>query len=283
EQIPPGLGQPELMPITTGLGEVYQYVLELEEGYEDQFDAMALRTLQDWIVKRQLSGIPGIVEVSSFGGFVRQIEVAADPARLRSFGLTLHDLLSAIEKNNQNTGGSYLDRGANAVYIRAEGVVKSLDDIGNIVVKQSGVPVLLKQVAAVQEGYPPRYGAMTRNGKGEAVGGITLMLKDANSSRTLDYVHERVKAVQASLPEGVRIVPYLDRSALVARTTRTIKTNLIEGGIIVIVVLVLLLGDLRAGLIVASVIPLSLMFAFIMMHVFGVSANLMSLGALDFG
>lgn len=283
EQIPPGLGQPELMPITTGLGEVYQYVLELEEGYEDQFDAMALRTLQDWIVKRQLSGIPGIVEVSSFGGFVRQIEVAADPARLRSFGLTLHDLLSAIEKNNQNTGGSYLDRGANAVYIRAEGVVKSLDDIGNIVVKQSGVPVLLKQVAAVQEGYPPRYGAMTRNGEGEAVGGITLMLKDANSSRTLDYVHERVKAVQASLPEGVRIVPYLDRSELVARTTRTIKTNLIEGGIIVIVVLVLLLGDLRAGLIVASVIPLSLMFAFIMMHVFGVSANLMSLGALDFG
>src|SRR5690606_1315043 len=263
--------------------EIYQYTLEVDEGYEDKYDAMALRTIQDWIVKRQLSGIPGIVEVSSFGGFLRQIEVSVNPAQLRSFGLTLQDILDAISANNQNTGGSYLERGTNAIYIRAEGLVRNLEDIGSIVVKRAGAPVLLRQVATIREGYPPRYGAMTKNGEGEAVGGITLMLKDANSSRTLDNVHARIESVQASLPEGVRIVPYLDRSELVGRTTGTIKKNLIEGGLIVIFVLVLLLGNLRAGLIVASVIPLSLLFAFIMMHLFGVSANLMSLGALDFG
>ncbi len=282
-EIPEGLGHPELMPITTGLGEIYQYTLEVEEGYEGRYDAMELRTIQDWIVKRQLSGIPGIVEVSSFGGFLKQIQVSVDPARLRSLELTIQDVLTALENNNQNTGGSYLERGPNAIYIRAEGVVKSLEDIGNIVVQQEGTPVLLRQVASITEGYPPRYGAMTKNGEGEAVGGITLMLKDANSSATLDNVHKRVAEVQSSLPPGVRIVPYLDRSELVGRTTGTIKKNLAEGGLIVIFVLVLLLGNLRAGLIVASVIPLSLLFAFIMMHLFGVSANLMSLGALDFG
>ncbi|MDQ2658419.1 MAG: CusA/CzcA family heavy metal efflux RND transporter [Bacteroidota bacterium] len=244
---------------------------------------MELRTIQDWIVKRQLSGIKGIVEVSSFGGFLKQIQVSVDPIRLSSFHLTIHDVLQALESNNQNTGGSYLERGASAIYIRAEGVVKNIDDIGNIVVRQGGTPVLLKQVADVGEGYPPRYGAMTKNGEGEAVGGITLMLKDANSSQTLENIHQRVAAVQSTLPEGIRIEPYLDRSELVGRTTGTIKKNLIEGGLIVIFVLVLLLGNLRAGFIVASVIPLSLMFAFIMMHLFGVSANLMSLGALDFG
>lgn len=283
EEISDGLGRPALMPITTGLGEIYQYTLEVDEAFQEVYDAMDLRTIQDWIVKRQLSGIKGIVEVSSFGGFLRQIQVSADPARLRSFDLTLHDVLQALSANNQNTGGSYLERGANAIYIRAEGVVKSLEDIGSIVVRQDVTPVLLRQVATIEEGYPPRYGAMTKNGKGEAVGGITLMLKDANSSETLGNIHQRVAEVQSSLPEGIRIQPYLDRSELVGRTTGTIRKNLIEGGLIVIFVLVLLLGNLRAGFIVASVIPLSLMFAFIMMHLFGVSANLMSLGALDFG
>ncbi len=283
QDIPDGLGHPELMPITTGLGEIYQYTLEVEEGYESMYNAMELRTIQDWIVKRQLSGIKGIVEVSSFGGFLKQIQVSVDPLRLSSFHLTIQDVLQALESNNQNTGGSYVERGASAIYIRAEGVVKNIDDIGNIVVKQGTTPVLLKQVAEVGAGYPPRYGAMTKNGEGEAVGGITLMLKDANSSETLDNIHQRVAAVQSTLPEGIRIEPYLDRSELVGRTTGTIKKNLIEGGLIVIFVLVLLLGNLRAGFIVASVIPLSLMFAFIMMHLFGVSANLMSLGALDFG
>ena len=283
EEIPPGLGHPELMPITTGLGEIYQYTLEVDAGAESEYDAMELRTIHDWIVKRHLSGIEGVVEVSSFGGYLRQIQVSVDPVRLRSFGLTVHDVLSALEANNQNTGGSYLERGPNAIYIRAEGIVKSPEDIGNIVVQQEGTPVLLRQVAEVEEGYPPRYGAMTKNGDGEAVGGITLMLRGANSSETLKNIHARVEEVQKSLPEGIRIEPYLDRSELVGRTTGTVKKNLIEGGLIVVFVLVLLLGNFRAGFIVASVIPLSLMFAFIMMHVFGVSANLMSLGALDFG
>ena len=283
QQIPDGLGHPELMPITTGLGEIYQYTLEVENGYEHLYDAMELRTIQDWIVKRQLSGIQGVIEVSSFGGYLKQVQVSVDPVRLRSFGLTLQDVLQAIETNNQNTGGSFLERGANAIYIRAEGIVKNLEDIGNIVVQQDVVPVLLKQVAEVEAGYPPRYGAMTKNGKGEAVGGITLMLKGANSSQTLENIHQRVSAAQSTLPEGIRIVPYLDRSELVGRTTRTIQKNLIEGGLIVIFVLVILLGNFRAGFIVASVIPLSLMFALMMMHLFGVSANLMSLGALDFG
>lgn len=284
EDIPEGLGQPALMPITTGLGEIYQYTLEVEEGYEQQYDAMELRTIQDWVVKRQLSGINGIVEVSSFGGFLKQYQVSIQPAQLRAQGLTVQDVLQALEANNQNTGGSYLERGSNAYYIRAEGIVNNQADIENIVIGKNGHrPVLFKQVATLADGSPPRYGAMTKNGKGEAVGGITLMLKDANSSKTLDNVHQRVKEMQASLPEGVLIVPYLDRSDLVARTTNTIKTNLLEGGLIVIFVLILLLGNLRAGFIVASVIPLSLLFAFIMMHLFGVSANLMSLGALDFG
>lgn len=283
EDIPDGLGHPELMPVTTGLGEVYQYVLEVEQGYESQFSPMELRTIQDWIVKRQLSGIHGVVEVSSFGGYLRQVQVSVDPARLRSFDVTVQDVLRALAANNQNTGGSYLENGPNAIYIRTEGIIKHMDDIKSIVVQQDGTPVLLHQVAKVEEGYPPRYGAMTRNGQGEAVGGITLMLKDANSSETLENIHERVAEVQKSLPDGIKIVPYLDRSELVGRTTRTIKKNLLEGGLIVIFVLVVLLGNLRAGFIVASVIPLSLMFAFIMMHFFGVSANLMSLGALDFG
>ncbi|HLT72207.1 MAG TPA: CusA/CzcA family heavy metal efflux RND transporter, partial [Cyclobacteriaceae bacterium] len=209
---------------------------------------------------------------------------SANPARLSAFGLTIQDVLQAVATNNQNTGGSYLERGTNAFYIRTEGVLTSMREIENVVVdKQRGTPVLLKQVADIREGYPPRYGAMTKNGQGEAVGGITLMLRNANSSSTLNNIHQRVAKIQSSLPEGVSIVPYLDRSELVSRTTGTITKNLIEGGLIVIFVLVLLLGNLRAGLIVASVIPLSLLFAFIMMRLFGVSANLMSLGAIDFG
>lgn len=283
-EIPDGLGKPELMPITTGLGEIYQYTLEVDEGYEQEYDAMELRTIQDWIVKRQLSGIPGVVEVSSFGGFLKQYQVSADPAMLRAFDLTLQDVLHAVQVNNQSTGGSYLQRGTNSYYIRTDGLLKSPEDIGNVVVdNRNDTPVLLKQVATIEEGYPPRYGAMTKNGKGEAVGGITLMLRNAHASATLDNIHKRVAEIQSSLPEGISIVPYLDRSELVGRTTGTITKNLIEGGLIVVFVLVLLLGNFRAGLIVASVIPLSLLFAFIMMHLFGVSANLMSLGAIDFG
>jgi len=284
EEIPPGLGSPELMPITTGLGEIYQYTLEVEPEFEDKYSAMELRTIQDWIVKRQMAGIPGIIEISSFGGYLKQYEVAIDPMVLRTFDLTLSDILDALEKNNQNSGGSYIEKNTNAYYIRAEGRISSLDDLEKIIVKQQGSsPVLIRDIATVQWGSPKRYGALTHDGKGEAVGGIALMLKGANSSEAIANVQERVERVQASLPEGVKIVPYLDRSDLVGRAIDTVSNNLLEGGLIVIFVLILFLGNWRAGFIVASVIPLAMLFAFILMNLFGVSANLMSLGAIDFG
>jgi cobalt-zinc-cadmium resistance protein CzcA len=282
--IPENYGSPEMLPITTGLGEVYQYTLHVDKRFRDRYDATTLRTIQDWIVKRQLSGIPGIVEISSFGGFLKQYEIRVDPVLLRSFDLTITDVHEAVTRNNENTGGSYIEHGPNAFYIRAEGLIERISDLEEIVLKTvEGVPILLKQVATVSIGHAPRYGAMTANGKGEAVGGITLMLKGANSSEVIRQVKERIDRVQESLPEGVQIVPYLDRSELVSKTIHTVAENLILGGLLVIFVLVLLLGNFRSGLIVASVIPLSLLFSFIMMHLFGVSANLMSLGAIDFG
>jgi heavy metal efflux system protein len=282
--IPPGLGKPELMPITTGLGEIYQYVLEVQPGYEHQYDAMRLRTIQDWIVKRQLAGIPGIIEVSSFGGYLKQYEVGLDPVLLQSYDISIAEVFDALARNNQNSGGSYIEKNTNAYYIRTEGIVKSISDIEHIVIaNQGGVPVLVRDVGQVQFGSPKRFGAMTMDGKGEAVGGITLMFKGANSSAAIKNVRERVELVKKSLPEGLDIYPYLDRSVLVEKTSNTVKKNLLEGGLIVIVVLILLLGDLRAGLIVASVIPLAMLFAVILMNYFGVSANLMSLGAIDFG
>ncbi len=283
-EIPEGLGTPEMLPITTGLGEVYQYTLEVKKGYEGKYSAADLREIQDWIIKRQLSGIPGIVEISSFGGYLRQYEIAVDPMRMKSLGLTCADVFEAVSKNNQSTGGSYIEKSTNAYYIRTEGLLENISDIENIVVSsRNGNPVLIRHVADIHFGSAPRFGAMTKNGKGEAVGGITLMLKGANSSKVIKEVKDRIKLVEQSLPEGITINPYLDRSAFVAKTTGTVAKNLIEGGLIVIFILVLLLGHFRSGLIVASVIPLSMLFAFIMMHIFGVSANLMSLGAIDFG
>jgi cobalt-zinc-cadmium resistance protein CzcA len=283
-EIPEELGIPEMMPITTGLGEIYQYTLEVDSAYEGQYDPMELRTIQDWIVKRQLMGIDGIIEVSSFGGYLKQYEISVDPIKLQSHNVTVSDVFDALEKNNENSGGSYIEKGPNAYYIRTEGLVTSTSDIENIIVKKNGVvPVFVRNVAEVKFGHPPRFGGMTMDGKGEAVGGITLMLKGANSSEAIENVHERVAEVQKSLPPGVKIVPYLDRSVLVGKAISTVSKNLIEGGLIVIFVLILLLGNFRAGMIVASVIPLSLLFAFILMNLFGVSANLMSLGAIDFG
>ncbi|TNE62276.1 MAG: CusA/CzcA family heavy metal efflux RND transporter, partial [Bacteroidetes bacterium] len=283
-EIPPGLGTPELMPITTGLGEIYQYVLQVKPGYEERYDAMELRTIQDWIVKRHLAGTPGIIEISSFGGYLKQYEIALDPIQLQSLDVSIGEVFEALARNNQNTGGSYIEKHTNAFYIRTEGLVKKPEDIGNIhVVSHNGVPVLVKDVGRVRFGSPKRFGAMTMDGRGEAVGGITLMLKGANSSEAIANVHARIEEVKKALPEGVELYPYLDRSVLVGKAIQTVKTNLLEGGLIVILVLVLLLGDLRAGLIVASVIPLAMLFAIILMHYFGVSANLMSLGAIDFG
>ncbi len=282
--IPSELGSPEMMPITTGLGEIYQYVLAVKPGFEKKFDIMELRTIQDWIVKRQLTGIPGIIEVSSFGGLVKQYEVAINPELMLARDVTINDVKAALERNNANSGGSYIEQGANAFYIRTEGRAEHFDDIRNIIIEvQNGFPVRIMDVATVGYGSPKRYGAMTMDGKGEVVGGITLMFKGGNSSQAITNVKERMKQVEKALPEGVVIYPYLDRSVLVGKTIGTVTKNLIEGGLIVIFVLVLMLGNLRAGFVVASVIPLAMLFAIIMMRIFGVSANLMSLGAIDFG
>lgn len=283
-EIPSELGTPEMMPITTGLGEIYQYTLDVEPGYEKRYDAMELRTIQDWIVKRQLSGIPGIVEINSFGGYLKQYEVAVDPDALYSLNITIGDVFEALSRNNENTGGSYIEKVNRAYYIRSEGMISSLDDIRRIVVaNRGGIPIHVSDVGTVKFGSAKRFGAMTRDGKGECVGGIAMMLKGANANVVTRELESRVEKIQKMLPEGVTINPYLNRSELVNRNISTVIRNLIEGAIIVFIVLMLFLGNVRAGLIVASVIPLAMLFTFILMHIFGVSANLMSLGAIDFG
>lgn len=282
--IPTELGTPELMPITTGLGEIYQYVLKVAPGYEKKYDAMELRTIQDWIVKRQLSGIPGIVEINSFGGYLKQYEVAIDPDALYSLNITIGDVFEALNRNNQNTGGSYIEKVNKAYYIRSEGMITDLHDIEKIVVtNRGGIPVHVSDIATVRFGAPKRFGAMTKDGEGECVGGIAMMLKGANANIVTKELEKRVSKVQKMLPEGVSVEPYLNRAELVNRNISTVVRNLIEGALIVFVVLIIFLGNVRAGLIVASVIPLAMLFGFILMRVFGVSANLMSLGAIDFG
>lgn len=284
-QIPDGIGVPELAPVTTGLGEIYQYVVHTKKGYEKKFNPMELRTIQDWVVRRQLLGVEGVADVSSFGGFLKQYEVAVNTDQLRSMNVSLGDVLTALKKNNQNTGGAYIDSKPNAYFIRSEGLITNFNDIENIVVKNNpnGMPVLIRNIGTVGYGHAVRYGAMTRNNDGEVVGGIVMMLKGANSSEVIGNVKERIERIQNTLPEGVVIEPFLDRDKLVNNAISTVARNLIEGALIVIFVLVLLLGNLRAGLIVASVIPLAMLFAIGLMNVFGVSGNLMSLGAIDFG
>lgn len=283
-EIPSELGMPEMMPITTGLGEIYQYVLKVEPGYEDKYDAMELRTIQDWIVKRQLSGIPGIVEINSFGGYLKQYEVAVDPDVLFSLNITIGEVFEALNKNNQNTGGSYIEKVNRAYYIRSEGMISRIKDVEQIVVaNRNGIPIRISDIGTVRFGAPKRFGAMTMDGKGECVGGIAMMLKGANANVVTGELEKRVEKIQKILPEGVTIEPYLNRSELVNRNISTVIYNLIEGAIIAFLVLIVFLGNVRAGLIVASVIPLAMLFAFILMRIFNVSANLMSLGAIDFG
>ncbi|MBL0044820.1 MAG: CusA/CzcA family heavy metal efflux RND transporter [Flavobacteriales bacterium] len=282
--IPAGYGIPELAPPTTGTGEIYQYTLAVDSAHKDRFDLMELRTLQDWIVRKQLLGIPGVIDVSSFGGRLKQYEVSVDARRLAGAGLTLIDVFTALENNNGNTGGSYIEKGPNIYFIRGEGIVTSLKDMENIVVSaRGGIPVRIRDVAEVKFGHAVRYGAMTRNGEGEAVGGVVLMLKGANALATVTAVKERMVDVQRSLPEGVRVDAFVDRTKLVGKTIGTVEENLLLGALIVIAVLILMLGNWRAGLIVASVIPLALLFAIGCMVLAGQSANLMSMGALDFG
>ena len=283
-EIPKGLGQPEMSPISTGLGEIYQYVIFADEDHKDEFSSTDLRSIQDWVVKRQLTGIKGVIEVNSSGGHLKQYEVAFSPDKLKSMNVTLEELFHAIEDNNANTGGSYIEKKEYTYFIRGEGRLNSMEDIENVVVKNTGgLPILVKDVAKVKLGHAPRFGAVTMNGIGEVVAGQVMMLKGENSAEVTERVKARMEQIKKSLPEGVIIEPYLDRSKLVDRTTSTVITNLVEGGLIVVFVLVLLLGNWRAGLIVASVIPLAMLFAISMMRVFGISANLMSLGAIDFG
>ena len=283
EQIP-GDADIELAPISTGLGEIYQYTIHTLEGYEDRYSLTELRTIQDWIVRKQLSGTPGVAEVSGWGGFVKQYEADIDLERLNAMGVTVGELYTALNQNNENMGGGYIERNSNQYYIRGLGLVNSLEDIGSIVIKtHEGVPVLVRDIARVHYGHATRYGAVCRNGEGEVVAGITLMLKGENFQEVIGNVKARIAQINKSLPEGVVIEPYIDRTQLVNRVTGTIARNLIEGGLIVILILILFLGNYRAGFIVASVIPLAMLFAFGMMYLTGLSGNLMSLGAIDFG
>lgn len=284
EAIPKEFGTPELAPITTGLGEIYQYTLEVKPGFEKKFDLTTQRTIQDWIVKKQLSGIDGVTEISSFGGFVKQYEVSVVPEKLLQMGVTLKEVYDAVSVNNTNTGGSYIEKFDQTYFIRGEGTSSSLEELGQIFVKMSnGVPVLIKNVAELRFGHAKRFGAMTKNGNGEAVGGIVLMLKDADSEKTIKKVKARIEKINKNLPEGLSVKPFIDRTKLIDKSINTVRNNLIEGGLIVVFVLVLLMGSIKAGLIVASVIPITMIITFGLMKIFGISANLMSLGAIDFG
>lgn len=284
EILPSGKATVGMAPVTTGLGEIYHYTIRPAKGYEDKYSLSDIRTIQDWVVRKQLAGTEGVAEVSGWGGFVKQYEVAVDAAKLASYGVTLPQIYEALAANNENTGGSYIEKNSNQYFIRGIGMVENLEDIGKIPVRTvGGVPVLVRDVADVRIGSATRYGAVTRNGEGEVVAGITLMLKGENFQKVIKNVKDRIDQIRTALPEGIVIESFIDRTQLVDRVTHTITKNLIEGGLIVVLILVLFLGNFRAGLIVASVIPLAMLFAFGMMRTFGVSGNLMSLGAIDFG
>ncbi|MBP9664017.1 MAG: efflux RND transporter permease subunit [Pyrinomonadaceae bacterium] len=282
EQIPETIGSPEMGPISTGLGEIYQYELRSSDG---SYDSTALRTIQDWNVRRQLLGVPGATEINSFGGKEKQYQVRLDPEKLQSYGLTLRDVFESVAANNANVGGAYIEKGSEQYLLRSIGLVEKPEDIENIVVKtgKEGVPVYVRDVAEVVQGSTVRQGAVTADGEGEIVAGIVLMLKGENTRTVVERVKERVEQIRKSLPKGVELIPFYDRTELVDRTIKTVATNLIEGAILVVLVLIVLLGNWRGALLVATVIPLSMLFAAIMMRIFNVSGNLMSLGSLDFG
>ena len=284
ETIPDKFGSPSMGPISTGLGQIYEYTLQPQAGYDTVYSPMELRTIQDWIVKRQLTLLDGVVEVNSFGGYIKQYEVAVNPEQLNAMDVSISEVYEALERNNVNTGGAYLENDRMANFIRGEGLIRSLNDIRKIVIKnEGGIPITIGDVTTrVHFGHQVRYGAFTQDGQ-EAVGGIIMMLKGANPNAVIQDVKERMAEIQKSLPEGLEINSFIDRSALIARTTDTVQQNLLEGALIVIFALVILLGSLRGGIITATTIPLSLLFAFILMKQFGVWANLMSLGAIDFG
>jgi cobalt-zinc-cadmium resistance protein CzcA len=284
-QMPEGMGIPELGPLTTGLGEIYQYVVRPKKGYEGRYSLTELRTIQDWIVRKQLLGTPGVADVSSFGGALKQFEVSVNPELLKQYDLAVNDIFTALNDNNQNAGGAYIEHGPNVLFIRTEGMVDSMDQIASIPVKSlsNGSPLLIRDVAEVKLGEATKFGATAYNADGEVAGAVVMMLKGENSKQVIEDIKSKIATIQESMPEGVVIEPFLDRTKMVNNAIGTVSKNLLEGALIVIFVLILFLGNLRAGLVVASVIPLSMLFAFILMQLFGVSGNLMSLGALDFG
>lgn len=284
-EIPKGAGTPVLGPVTTGLGEIYQYVLKPKPGFEKKYGPMELRSIQDWIVRRQLLGVKGVADVSSFGGLLKQYEIAVDPDKLSANNVTISEVFTALEANNGNTGGAYIEKGPTLLFIRSEGLIGNSDDLENIAVKSnpSGVPVMLRDVAEIHMGHATRYGTMVYNDEMEVAGAVVMMLKGGNSNDVIENVKDKIVQIQKTLPEGVVIEAFLDRTKMVNHAIDTVKTNLMEGALIVVFILVLFLGNIRAGLLVASVIPLAMLFAIILMNVFGVSGNLMSLGALDFG
>lgn len=284
EKIPDGFGTPFMGPITTGLGEIYQYVIEVDSIHNQNYSITDLRSLQDWVVKRQLSGIPGVVEVNTWGGFLKQYEVSIDPSIIRALDISISDVYTALQVNNQVAGGSYIEKGNQSYFIRGEGLTSSIEEIENtLVTNRNNQPVLIKDVAKVEIGAANRFGAITGNGEGEKVLGQVMMLKGANTNNVIKLVKDRVESIQKTLPKGIRINGFLERSELIEKTTDTITENLVLGFLIVIFIVVLLLGNIRSGIVVTSIIPLSLFFALSLMYLFGINVNLMSLGAIDFG
>jgi cobalt-zinc-cadmium resistance protein CzcA len=278
ERLPKGI-EPQLGPVTTGLGEIYQYLVE-----GGNLDIRELRALHDWVVRPILRTVPGVTEVNSFGGQVKQYQVVLDPGKLKSLNLTIRDVMEAVEKNNANSGAGYIEHREEQFIVRGLGLAGGIADLERIVVaSRHGTPIHLDDVAQLRIGSEPRQGATTRDGKGEAVAGIVMMLQGASSKEVVAGTREKVTTIQKLLPEGVRLVPYYDRTELVRKTIRTVRNNLLEGGLLVMAVLFYFLGNVRAALIVALVIPLSMLFSFLGMHWLKLSANLMTLGAIDFG
>ncbi len=291
DRLPPGVS-PDLGPMSTGLGEIYQFEVRSDrmcapgEADTDRcHTAMELRSLLDWFIAYELRAVPGVVEVNAFGGELKTYEVEVMPERLRAAGVSLHELFEALERNNATAGGGYLTRAGEQLVVRGEGRIQSLDEIGDVLVgtRAEGVPLRVRDVARVHLAPMIRQGAVTRDGRGEAVTGIVMMLVGANGRTVVEAVKDRVRRLGPSLPPGVRIEAFYDRSELVNRTIRTVAKNLAEGALFVVAVLFLLLGNLRGGLIVAAAIPFSMLVAFIGMNALGLSGNLMSLGAIDFG
>lgn len=280
EQIPEGIAEPQLGPMTAGMGEIYMYTLE----GPPQFSPMELRTLQDWVVKPQLRTVPGVTEVNSFGGLTKQVQVLIKPEELVAHNLTFHQVLEALAQTSSVAGGNYIEHNKEQYIVRGLGLAENEDDVRNTVISTvRGVPIFVKDIATVELGPEVRQGAVSANGKGEVTSGIIMMLRGENSRAVIERVKAKVETVNESLPEGVAIKPYYDQTELVDKTIRTVETNLLEGGLLVVVILFLFLKNIKAALLVAATIPLSMLFAFIGMRYMGLSANLMSLGAIDFG